>query len=93
MSEQRELLDEFKLRMKIFNSIEDDELTRSLNASKQAVKRMTGSDDTSNEMIKELVIERSRYAYNDSLEFFEENFQSMIVGASLEVALTDEAEL
>lgn len=87
------LLIEFKKRMKIFHSVEDEELERSLNASKMAIKRMTGSDDINNHSIKELVLERSRYAYNDSLEFFEDNFQSMILGVSLEVFLDEESEI
>lgn len=91
--ELEELLVEFKSRMKIFNSIEDDTLKRSLSASKMAIKRMTGSDDLGNEEVKELVIERARYAYNDSLEFFEDNFQSMILGVSLEVPYDQESEI
>lgn len=85
-----ELLKEFKTRMKIFHDIEDDELERSLEASKQAIKRMVGSDNTEIPSIKELVLERSRYAYNDSLEYFEENFQSTLIGVGLEVSIDED---
>lgn len=85
-----ELLKEFKARMKIFHDIEDEELKRSLEASKQAIKRMVGSDNIEIPSIKELVLERSRYAYNDSLEYFEENFQSTLIGVGLEVSIDED---
>ncbi|EAC9274055.1 phage gp6-like head-tail connector protein, partial [Listeria monocytogenes] len=43
---------------------------------------------------RELVIDRTRYAYNDSIEFFNENFQSQItsLGFSLYVAESGESD-
>lgn len=78
------LIDEFKKRMHIFHSVEDDNLTRILDASQAAVTRMTGVNDLGNPEYVELVLERGRYAYNDQLEFFEENFQSELLGLSAE---------
>ncbi|MGY3766941.1 phage gp6-like head-tail connector protein [Vagococcus vulneris] len=88
-----ELVKEFKERMKIFHDSENAEIERSLLASRASIKRMIGSDDITIPEIKELVIERSRYAYNDSLEFFEENFQSNIIGVMLEVAIENEDDV
>lgn len=84
------LLKEFKDRMHIFHDSEDDNLKRMLKASQNAITRMTGVNDMNNEEYKELILERSRYAYNDSLEFFEENFISQILGVSFIGGLDDE---
>jgi hypothetical protein len=54
-----------------------------LKSSKVAVKRWCGTDNVSYPEIRELVIERSRYVYNDSLEFFNDNFQSELMAVSL----------
>ncbi|KRK11838.1 hypothetical protein FD51_GL000821 [Lacticaseibacillus zeae DSM 20178 = KCTC 3804] len=40
--------------------------------------------DITNGQFKELVIERTRYVYNDQVEFFEDNFLSTIIGLSLQ---------
>lgn len=78
------LLTEFKARMSIYHSSEDDELKNMLQASYDAIDRMTGVSDITNVQFKELVIERTRYAYNDQVEFFEDNFLSTIIGLSLQ---------
>ncbi|MCI0372924.1 phage gp6-like head-tail connector protein [Lacticaseibacillus paracasei] len=78
------LLTEFKARMSIYHSSEDDELKKMLQASYDAVNRMTGVSDINNVQFKELVIERTRYVYNDQVEFFEDNFLSTIIGLSLQ---------
>ncbi|ALX88156.1 MULTISPECIES: hypothetical protein [Lacticaseibacillus] len=78
------LLTEFKSRMSIYHSSEDAELKNMLQASYDAVNRMTGVSDITNGQFKELVIERTRYVYNDQVEFFEDNFLSTIIGLSLQ---------
>lgn len=78
------LLTEFKARMSIYHSSEDDELKKMLQASYDVVNRMTGVSDITNGQFKELVIERTRYAYNDQVEFFEDNFLSTIIGLSIQ---------
>lgn len=78
------LLTEFKSRMSIYHSSEDAELKNMLQASYDAVNRMTGVSDINNVQFKELVIERTRYVYNDQVEFFEDNFLSTIIGLSLQ---------
>ncbi|WP_270328847.1 head-tail connector protein [Enterococcus malodoratus] len=77
------LLKDFKSRMRIFHAADDDNLENILESSKVAVKRWCGTDNVSNPEIRELVIERSRYVYNDSLEFFNDNFQSELMAVSL----------
>lgn len=80
----KSLLTEFKARMSIYHSSEDAELENMLQASYDAVKRMTGVSDITNNQFKELIIERTRYVYNDQAEFFEDNFLSTIIGLNLQ---------
>ncbi|MFC0232748.1 head-tail connector protein [Vagococcus entomophilus] len=77
-----DLLADLKKRMHIFHNSEDDNLQRILNESQAYVKDKTGFDE-SNERAKTLVLERARYAYNDSLEFFEDNFLGELLGLSI----------
>lgn len=79
-----ELVAEFKERLHISHSAEDSSLSRLLASSVAYVERVCGTFDIAiHSEAKELVFERARYAYNDSLEFFEMNFLSMIQGLSL----------
>lgn len=77
------IVKEFKERMKIFHSTEDDSLKRTLSSSLAALNSSCGTFDFDNEVGKELVFERARYAYNDSLEFFANNFLTEIVNLSI----------
>ncbi|WP_461240655.1 head-tail connector protein [Paucilactobacillus sp. N302-9] len=78
-----DLLQGVKDRLHIFNTAQDDDLQSSINASVDAIKQITGfTDETDTEFI-ELVNERVRYSYNDSLEYFEDNFSSRLMSLSL----------
>ena len=78
MSISPEILVEFKERMHLGDH-EDDNLKRILSASNKALIRSCGDYDINNEeTFKELVFERSRYVYNDALEYFNSNFLSEI---------------
>lgn len=41
---------------------------------------------------KELVIERTRYAYNDAIEYFDKNFLSQINSLGFDIAMKPEGE-
>lgn len=41
---------------------------------------------------RELVLERTRYAYNDAVEYFDDNFQSDILGLGLDMTFAKEGE-
>lgn len=85
-----ELLKEFKERMHISHSSEDDNLKRLLSFSIEDLLDKCGQFDVEKEeRAKELVFERTRYAYNDALEYFNDNFLSQINSLGLSIALKD----
>lgn len=91
MSITEGLLKEFKDRMHITHSIEDDNLKRLLSFSIAAIKSNCGAFDIygteeTDERAKELVFERTRYAYNDAVEYFEDNFLSELNSLGLAIA-------
>ncbi|ENQ3106039.1 hypothetical protein ACEOWJ_002037 [Bacillus cereus] len=84
-----EILQQFKDRMHLGDE-EDDNLKRILSTSNKALLRVCGDYDlNANEEFKELVFERSRYVYNDALEYFDKNFLSQINSLSIEKALEE----
>lgn len=90
------LLKLFKQRMRIGYDTDDENLKAILESSVSAIKNLVGSDDLTDPAIRELVIERSRYVYNDSLEFFYDNFINDLGTASianLKAVTDDEANV
>ncbi|MBJ8025781.1 hypothetical protein [Bacillus cereus] len=84
-----EILQQFKDRMRLGDD-EDDNLRRILFTSNKDLVRVCGDYDLNkDEMFKELVFERSRYFYNDALEYFNQNFLSQINSLSIEKALEE----
>lgn len=82
-------LEEFKERMRIEDSVDDSYLTRVLSASVLALQTSCGDYDMTNQTFKELVFERSRYAYNDALEYFNANFLTEINTLGIKKALEE----
>ena len=78
------LLIPFKERMRIFHSGEDANLSRMLESSQAVVCRLIGNRDIHEYQIRELILERARYAYNDQVEFFYENFKADLLALSLD---------
>ncbi|GAB6512508.1 hypothetical protein [Bacillus cereus] len=84
-----EILQEFKDRMHLDDE-EDDNLKRILSTSNKALLRVCGNYDLNkDEEFKELVFERSRYVYNDALEYFDKNFLSQINSLGIDKALEE----
>jgi hypothetical protein len=84
-----DILNEFKERMHLGDE-EDENLKRILSASLKALKKACGAYDIDyDEEFKELVFERSRYVYNDALEFFDDNFLCQINSLGIAKALDD----
>lgn len=68
----------------------DTKLEKMIVESKKAISGLMGIDidfDNDEEM-KELLKNRVRYAYNNSLEFFEENFHDVILKLQLKVGVS-----
>ncbi|GKU81205.1 phage gp6-like head-tail connector protein [Niallia sp. NCCP-28] len=87
------VLQEFKDRMRITHSSEDDNLKTLLSFSVADITEKCGAFDIEkNIRAKELVFERTRYAYNDALEYFDNNFLSQINSLGLSIALAEEGE-
>jgi len=82
-------LQEFKDRMHLGDD-EDDNLKRILSASNADLVRICGDYDiNTDEAFKELVFERSRYVYNDALEYFNTNFLNQINNLGVAKALDE----
>lgn len=82
--ELHQLLKAFKERMRIFHNGEDNNLSLMLESSESAILSLVGSNDSANPRVRELILERARYAYNDQVEFFYGNFQGDLMAVSLE---------
>ena len=78
------LLKSFKERMRIFHNEEDANLSKMLESSESAILSLVGSKDTADPRVRELILERARYAYNDQVEFFYGNFKGDLMEVSLE---------
>lgn len=86
------LLQEFKERMHISHD-EDDNLKRLLSFSMAYVSsKVKNVNVETNLQAKELVFERTRYAYNDAVEYFENNFISQINSLIIDAALEEMEE-
>lgn len=86
-----EILSSFKDRMHLSDD-EDGNITRILKASVVDLTAKCGEHDIStDERFKELVFERSRYVYNDALEYFDTNFLTQILALSLDHALSSQS--
>ncbi|MFI2801518.1 hypothetical protein ACH2G3_27225 [Bacillus cereus] len=84
-----EILQQFKDRMHLGDD-EDDNLKRILFASTKALIKDCGAYDINeDETFKELVFERSRYVYNDALEYFSKNFLTEINSFGITKALEE----
>jgi hypothetical protein len=84
-----EVLTEFKERMKL-NDDEDKTLIRILKASVEDLIDKCGDYDLhTSERFKELVFERSRYVYNDAIEYFNDNFLSQLVTLGISKVLNE----
>nr|DAX30579.1 MAG TPA: Head Tail Connector Protein [Caudoviricetes sp.] len=78
------LLKPFKERMRIFHSGEDKNLSRMLESSEANILSLVGSQRPTEPRVRELILERARYVYNDQVEFFYGNFQGDLMALSLE---------
>lgn len=85
------LLLQIKDRLKISHRSEDQTLTRMIKQSISYINVMCGKYDDEgnidlNNRLEELVLERTRYTYNEALEYFEDNYLSEIFSLGIEMA-------
>ena len=86
-------IDEFKARFRIFHSSEDVDIGNQLDDSFHDIKSLIGTfDPTEYRKGKELVFERTRYLRNEALEYFYDNFSTMIFDASADLAGEQDAD-
>lgn len=81
------MLEQLKICLNISwqDKLIDDKLTQLLDESKKALNSMMGVELNyeSDEEARELLFNRVRYAYNNSLEEFEKNFSTVILRKQL----------
>ncbi|WP_413488452.1 phage gp6-like head-tail connector protein [Carnobacterium divergens] len=83
---EKEFIEGYKSRFRIFNISEDDDIGKQLDDSYEDIKSLIGNFDPAEySKGKELVYERTRYLRNESLEYFYGNFQTMIMDASVDL--------
>ncbi|WP_072520361.1 hypothetical protein [Gemella massiliensis] len=84
-----DLLKKLKDRLHILHGDEDEQLKQLLSSSIFSLKIQCGNFDVeTNLLAQELVFERVRYAYNDSLEYFDKNFRTQIINLALTLGET-----
>ncbi|WP_010278814.1 hypothetical protein [Paenibacillus senegalensis] len=86
-----QIVAEFMTRMHLDDE-EDGNLERILKASYSDLRRICGDYEITDEVFKELVFERSRYAYNDALEYFYTNFLTQLNNLNISKALEGEPD-
>lgn len=85
------IVEEFMRRMHLDDD-EDGNLKNILEASYFDLKDKCGDYDMTDKRFKELVFERSRYVYNDALEYFDTNFLSQINSLAIKKALEESSD-
>ncbi|HEM9634178.1 TPA: phage gp6-like head-tail connector protein [Streptococcus agalactiae] len=76
--ESETLLEPFKERMRVFHNEDDKNIINILKGSYDALNNLLGFDLMTIDSGKELIMERSRYVYNDCLELFYDAFRNEI---------------
>lgn len=93
-----ELIEEFKGRFNFSHSSQDGDFEKLLSYSITYVKSKCGDfdidgDRDTDKLARELVLERTRYAYNDAVEYFEENFKKEIFSLGIVMAGEQDASI
>jgi hypothetical protein len=79
-----EMLKLFKQKLGIYHNHKDEYLEDLLEQSYAFISRKCGEFSMQEDHEgAELVYDRARYAYHDSVEYFDENFMSMVMNFSL----------
>ncbi|HAR3164405.1 phage head-tail adapter protein [Staphylococcus schweitzeri] len=87
-----ELLVKFKALEKIDHSSEDEFLKQLLEMSYTRLKNQCGLFELDDLTGQELILNRTRYAYQDLLEHFNENYRADLIDFSLSLMEVSESE-
>ncbi|MCU5297026.1 head-tail connector protein [Bacillus paranthracis] len=88
------LLEDVKSRLRITWNDEDKQLIKTIERGKAYLQKLCGTSFSFEEedQVKQLLIERCRYEYNNALEDFEKNFRGELQRLILESALKERAK-
>lgn len=88
------LIDELKFNLGIIGTDQDTNLQSIIARGEARLDGLTGVtlDFESEGLPKDLLLEFCRYAYNNAVEYFEENFSKEILRLQLESAVKDYAQ-
>ena len=83
------MLEKLKDKLKITWSDEDQLLSEILAQGEYYLNSITAENlnYNSNKLAESLLLEYSRYSYNNALEYFEENFKGQLLKLQIEVAI------
>ena len=72
------LLEDVKSRLRITWNDEDEQINKTIKRGKAYLQKLCGTSFSFDEenQVKQLLIERCRYEYNNALEDFEKNFRA-----------------
>lgn len=89
------MIEEVKFYLKIDGNELDEAITKSIDRGKAYLSRLTGTiiDFETDDLAKQLLLDWCRYAINNSLEFFQENFSSDILLLQLQEGLKAQTEV
>ena len=83
-----EVLEDFKRRLRITHSSENEMITLLLEQSYADIQYKCGHFNLEENIRgKELVIERTRYLYHDAVEYFEDRFVNQIHSLGIELSV------
>ncbi|ACK90417.1 Gp6 protein [Bacillus cereus AH820] len=88
------LLEDVKSRLRITWNDEDKQLIKTIERGKAYLQKLCSTSFSFGEedQVKQLLIERCRYEYNNALEDFEKNFRGELQRLILESALKERAK-
>ncbi|HDG9374124.1 TPA: phage head-tail adapter protein [Staphylococcus aureus] len=88
-----ELLQDFKDMEKIDHTSEDTYIKKLLKRSYEKLQRDYGKFDIDKDLIgRELVLNRARYAYQDLLEYFNENYRVDLIDFGISLVEVEDDE-
>ncbi|HDH4774395.1 TPA: phage head-tail adapter protein [Staphylococcus aureus] len=88
-----ELVQDFKYMEKIDHTSEDSYIEKLLKRSYEKLQRDYGEFDIDKNLIgRELVLNRARYAYQDLLEYFNENYRVDLIDFGISLVEVEDNE-